>query len=901
MRQWLIILAGVVMASMSRAAPVTELPWSFKPLAVQSLPKIKQAEWPQSRLDHFTLAHMEAKRLHPAKAADDRVLLRRLYFDLIGLPPTAGQLADFRKRAKADRAKAIETEINTLLASPHYGERWARHWLDLARYTDKTASWLNSTAAAWRYRDWVVGALNRDLPYNTFVKQQLANDLIEGSDPKDNAALGFLGLSPTYWKELQLPPEIIKTTVADEWEERMDAVGRTFLGLTLACARCHDHKFEPVTQADYYAIAGVFASVRIADRPMVADKLWTPVVQARARVAALEKKLAALKKKKPATAKAATGVKTPAFAAGQAAAVTKLKPVFYEPLNKKPARFTVEKGVGISANNFATVSAGRLHAKVPELGAAYTVSFWFRNNLPNKARPVTGYLFSRGPNGAARAPGDHLGIGGTSTQANGTLFLYNGDAAKGFLGGKTVITPGTWNHVVLAREGSRVTAWLNGGTAPEFEGAIKATAAAAAEFFLGGRNERFALMNGRLAHVAFFNRAVTAAEARQLHAAAGLSAGPITKPLEKSAPAVAVNDPKAEIAKLEKQIAAIKKDTPHYDVPMVNGVAEAALFVNARRNGTHGTTLDYTVGKARDLSIHKRGNPNTTGALVPRRFLGAFPVKATAPRQFKRGSGRLDLAEAMVEEAAPLAARVMVNRVWQHHFGRGLCPTPSELGHSGEAPTHPVLLNDLATRFVKNGWSLKWLHREILQSATWQQSIHNPAAQKADPANEHLAHMNRRRLDVEAWRDAMLHASGQLDTTLGGEPQDLNAKANRRRTLYGAIHRREPNQFLRIHDFPDPTAHAPTRPQTITPLQQLFTLNGPFIHRQAEALAANLMKQKGTEARVNAAHQKLFQRPPRKTEIKIAIAFLAGKENDAAAWTQYAHALLASNELQFIE
>jgi hypothetical protein len=261
----------------------------------------------------------------------------------------------------------------------------------------------------------------------------------------------------------------------------------------------------------------------------------------------------------------------------------------------------------------------------------------------------------------------------------------------------------------------------------------------------------------------------------------------------------------------------------------------------------------------------------------------------------------LDLAEAMVEEAAPLAARVIVNRVWQHHFGRGLCPTPSELGHSGEAPTHPVLLNDLAARFVKNNWSLKWLHREILQSATWQQSIHNPAAHKADPANEHFARMNRRRLDVEAWRDTMLHASDQLDLTLGGEPQDLDAKDNRRRTLYGAIHRREPNQFLRIHDFPDPTAHAPTRPQTITPLQQLFTLNGPFIHRQAEALAANLMKQKGTETRITAAHQKLFQRPPRKTELKIAIAFLAGNENDAAAWTQYAHALLAGNEFLFVE
>ena len=163
MRQWLIILAGVVMASIGRAAPVTELPWSFEPLAVQLLPKIKNASWPQARLDHFTLAQIESKRLQPARAADDRVLLRRLYFDLIGLPPTPEQLADFRKRAIVNRKSSIENEINSLLASPHYGERWARHWLDLARYTDKTASWLNSTAAAWRYRDWVVAALNLSL------------------------------------------------------------------------------------------------------------------------------------------------------------------------------------------------------------------------------------------------------------------------------------------------------------------------------------------------------------------------------------------------------------------------------------------------------------------------------------------------------------------------------------------------------------------------------------------------------------------------------------------------------------------------------------------------------------------------------------------------------------------
>ena len=906
MRSWCTILTmALPLACDGQAAPVTELPWSFAPLSEQTLPAVEQSTWPHSRIDHFVLARIEANGFHPARPAGDRVLLRRLYFDLIGLPPLPGQLAAFQRRAADDRQAAIASEIDTLLASPHYGERWARHWLDLARYTDKTATWLDSTAAAWRYRDWVVGALNRDLRYDTFVKQQLANDLIDGGDPSDNAALGFLGLSPTYWKELQLSPEIIKTTVADEWEERMDALGRTFLGLTLACARCHDHKFEPVTQADYYAIAGVFASVRIADRPMVDEKLWAPVVAARAEVSKLEKQLAALKKKtKPGSAnRNVAGVRAPAFSRDYADAIAALKPLLHAPLNADPQPLIVEAGVEISPDKFAAFTAGRLRGESESLADHYSVAFWFRNDLPNRSRPVTGYLFSRGPDGGARAPGDHLGIGGTAAQqAAGTLFLYNGDVAKETLAGSTVIAPGTWNHVVLARAGKRVSAWLNGATRPEFAGAIEATAADSKAFFLGGRNERFALVNGRMAHLAFFDRAITADEARQLHAAAGQAPGSITGPPEEnSAPPAAKSDPEVEIAKLEIQIAAIKKATPHYDVPMVNGVSEAALFVNPAKGKKHGTSLDFTADKARDLPIHKRGNPNNPGETVPRRFLDAFPATTGKTRKFERGSGRLDLAEAIVSEAAPLSARVIVNRVWQHHFGRGLVATPSELGHSGEAPSHPTLLDDLAARFVKNGWSLHWLHREILQSATWQQSIDNPTAQEADPANQYLARMERRRLDVETWRDSMLHASGQLDPRRGGAPQDLGAEDNRRRTLYGIIHRREPNQFLRVHDFPDPTAHAATRPQTITPLQQLFTLNGPLIQSQAAALAAKLMGENGTRARVIAAYQKLFQRDPSGTELEIATSFLTGTENDSAAWTQYAHALLASNEFQFIE
>lgn len=651
--------AGLCASESGELETTANVPWSFAPLVkAETLPVVENTSWPKSRIDYFILAKIEAEGLNPAAAADGRSLLRRLHFDLTGLPPTMAETDEF-----CDCEEGISEKIDQLLSSSHYGERWARHWLDLARYTDVTASWLNSTGSAWRYRDWVVKSLNDDLAYPEFVKRQLAADLMPEVPPEENAALGFLGLSPTYWKELQLPPEIIKTTVADEWEERVDTLGRTFLGLTVACARCHDHKTDPISAADYYALAGVFASVRITDRPMMSEDLWRPVKAAREQVAAIEKKHAALKKKKP---------------------------------------------------------------------------------------------------------------------------------------------------------------------APE--------------------------------------------------------------------------DLDAQLQVMTEQIAKIKKDTPHYDMATISGVADAALHVMPKTEG-HGTLLDYKDGAARDLELQKRGNPNDVGEVVPRRFLTAFPSRKTGnkPREFKKGSGRLELAEAMIEDSQPLVARVIVNRVWRHHFGRGLVETPSDFGFTGDKPTHPQLLDDLSARFVENGWSLKWLHREILGSATWQQSSTAPAAEAFDPENISYARMNRRRLDFEAWRDATLFVAGVLDDKLGGEPAELVADGNVRRTIYGKIHRRDLDQMLRLHDFPDPAAHSPKRGQTTTPLQLLFTLNGPFIQNQAEALARSLPAEVSIAERISAAYRRVLQRVPTEREVELGEAFLAQHENAETAWAEYAHVLLGSNEMLFID
>lgn len=618
------------------------IPWSFAPLKRVEAPSVKDRAWPKTRIDWFILAKMESVGLKPAPRADERVLRRRLAFDLTGLPPASDLTSDW--------AGALDETLR----SPHYGERWARHWLDLARYTDQTPNWLDSTKYSYLYRDWVVAALNEDMPYDRFVLRQLASDFLPECGPQDRVALGFIGLSPTYFKELQLPPEIIKTTVADEWEEHVDAIGRTFLGLTLACARCHDHKSDPITAKDYYALAGVFASVKLSEVPIVGDDLWNPVKKARAEVAVLEKQIADLKKKKPK------------------------------------------------------------------------------------------------------------------------------DLAE------------------------------------------------------------------------------------------------LTKPIE-------------------AKITAIKAGTPHYDMLMANAVEEAALFV-VNKEKEHGSKLDYKMGMARDLELMKRGNPNDLGEVVPRQFLSAFPSRTGRPRQFTTGSGRLELAKAIIEDAAPLTARVIVNRVWKHHFGRGLVDTPSEFGNLGEAPTHPELLDDLAGRFMEHGWSLKWLHREILSSATWQQSSVADESEMADPENKFYGRMLRRRLDWEAWRDGILAATSQLDLRMGGAAGAIGDAKNLRRSLYGASDRQDMDPMLRIHDVPDPGAHNPWRTETITPLQGLFALNSPFMQQQADVLGRIAM-QKG----VQAAYQMLFQRKPSSKEIAVAAAFVQGREADAGVWSQYAQALLAGNEMLFVD
>lgn len=634
--------------------------WSFQPPSRHPLPQLNDPSWPQTRADHFILAAMQREGLAPSPPADRRTWIRRATFDLTGLPPTPEEITAF---LADDSPDAYARLVDRLLASPHYGERWGRYWLDLARYTDRTATWLKSTGQAHLYRDWVVRALNNDMAYPKFVKRQLATDMMAETSPQDLSALGLLGLSPEYWKELQLSPELIKKIVAEEWEERVDLVGRSFLGLTLACARCHDHKFDPITTEDYYALAGVFASVRLADRLMLPDEEAAVVKKAREEAARMEKQLEELRKQ------------------------------------KKPS--------------------------------------------PEK---------------------------------------------------------------------------------------------------------------------------------------------------------------QAEIRQLAKRIQQIKQTTPHYDAPEANAVEEASLYVLPQ--GENYTRLEYQPGQPRNLRVQLRGEPTRLGEEVPRRFLQVLAPDGM-PAPFMKGSGRLELAEAIVGEGAPLAARVIVNRVWMHHFGVGLVTTPSNFGAQGAAPTHPKLLDDLTANFIRRGWSLKWLHRQIMLSAAYRQNSQFDADKAAiDPANRWLWRMNRRRLEIEAWRDAALSVTGEIELRMGGPSQDLGDGNNRRRTIYGTVHRRDLNVMLRLYDFPDPTKHSPQRTPTTTPLQQLFVLNSPFMQKRADALVERLAAEAGDDDadRIHRVYALLFARLPSEKELDTGLAFLAeASDSPQQAWSDYAQALLASNEFLFVD
>ncbi len=755
--------------------------WAFQPVRQPALPVVQRESWVRSPIDRFVLAKLEAEKLVPSPTADKRTLIRRVSYDILGLPPTQEEVEAFVKDTSPD---AFAKLVDRLLASPHYGEQWARHWLDVARYSDtkgyvyarEERFWVH----AWVYRDWVVKSLNDDMPYDRFLKLQLAADQVAPHDPAAQAAMGFLTLNRRF---LGVRHDII--------DDRIDTVTRGMLGLTAACARCHDHKYDPIPTGDYYSLYGVFRNS--AERVV------------------------------PASAP----TNDEAFQQGLLQRQKKLAEV-----TAQRRRETADRARSRTADYL--LAQLELH-KYPEEGFDQILSL--TDLIPSQVRKWRDYL------ARVEKPGDTIfGVWRACAKLKPEEFT-------------------TANFADILASAPRLVAMAFAKPPKDIAEVARGYARLFSQVEL--RHEaRFAAVLG-VAAIPLGDASPSEVERlyNVLHSEdspAGVPDEPIVE-LENYYPSKVVD----ELWKLQNEV----------DRWIINSSAKFATVLVDRSQPIN-------------ARIFRRGNPATPTNEVPRQFLQVLTGPNREP--FRNGSGRLELANAIASPTNPLTARVMVNRVWMHHFGTGLVNTPSDFGLRAETPSHPELLNWLAAKFVADGWSLKKLHREILLSATYQQASTGPSdagsRQRAitrDPANRLLWRATPRRLSFEEMRDSLFAVSGQLDRTVGGKPVNVMSGATpARRTIYGLVDRQFPLDVLRVFDFANPDLHVPQRSETIVPQQALFFLNHPLPIDRAKAFANHptVAKSPTPKAKVTALYQMLYQRDPTPSQVRSAIALIDAME-----------------------
>ncbi len=743
--------------------------WAFRPVLKPSVPEPKNRAWSKTSIDRFILAKLEREGLKPVDPADKRTLIRRATFDLVGLPPTPEEVRAF----EADSSPlAFPKVVDRLLASPQYGERWARHWLDQARYADGSQEDVAKPmphSNAFRYRDWVIQAFNADMPYDAFVKAQIAGDLLGDKKPESSlAGLGFQALG----------------TSADD---QVDVTTRTFLGLTVACARCHDHKYDPIPARDYYSLAGVFKSSTPYQYPLAPEESVKTFKDR-------EKNLAELKES------------IDDFVQKQS---TQLADV----LASKTSSYFVAAWKGTSGAeeklDKETLARWVRYLKEPKKDHPY-LKAWFdakTERTPEQVKKFTEEFQSQ-----------LLAVIAAKKEVDDKNYVILGGAKGVNDYNKRLVS----NLVFL--DVDKYYLWRDMCSEPYKKGA--------GGIYYYGEKEI-----GRFLHV----------ESRDY---------------------------------LESKIAAydaMKKAMPP-PYPALDTIKDS--------------------DKPANLRVAIRGDLSNPGEEAPRRFLRILSNGDPAP--FTRGSGRLELAESIANPKNPLTARVIVNRIWEHHFGQGLVATPGNFGQLGDRPTHPELLDYLAGHFIEGGWSIKKLHREIILSATYQLSgDHSPESYAKDPANRlHWRANMIPRLDAESLRDSLLAVAGNLDLKVGGPAEPLTDD-NRRRTIYGTISRTRVDPMLTLFDFPDPNATADHRLITGGPMQRLFFLNSSFVAAQSKALVERLQRDAGPEdaAKIARAYSLLFGRPAARAEMELGLEFL---KQSGGSWPQYAQILLSSNEFSSV-
>lgn len=913
--------------------------WSYQPVRRPETPAVHQTSWPRSDIDHFTLSRMEQLGLKPVAPATKTELIRRATFDLIGLPPAPADVAAFVQDESPD---AFAKVIDRLLSSAHYGERWGRYWLDVARYAEDQAHTFSvqPNSSGYRYRDWVISAFNSDMPYNDFVKLQIAGDLIDirTSGPYDNlVALGYFGLGAQYYKNTDAAK-----AAADELDDRVDTLTRGFLGLTVSCARCHDHKFDPVPTQDYYSIAGIFSSSKLHNAPLCSPEDIAAYNAGQQKIKATEEALKTFLAKESSSAaeahvsqisrymeavwkhKVASSTSQPVSTEEIAAQadlnelllkrwMTFLEPGSKGKISALDAWFALDVNDATATEAVKSIAAEfqqRIQLLLDVRDGVATSNLVEVNgdqpHQPGSPRFVTPQVTKIRPT---------AGIDVDIRDAK-QLFLAVSDAGNGnscdhsdwleprLVGpaGELKLTDLKWTshegfstpRINRNYEGKQIQ--VNG---QKYGYGIGTHAPSLIAYDLPPGYERFKAIGGldnsgsdqggcgQQASIQF-----SIYTEKPVDGPMGIGEDLLTKVLGKDGPLAVGNDDLEAFLTGDKRQQLTELRTAQEDAKKT----APAMYPIAH---------SYAEGKVADMKVFVRGNPANQREVAPRRFLTILAGEDQP--LYSNGSGRRQLAEAIASDDNPLTARVMVNRIWQHHFGRGIVGTPSNFGQQGEAPTHPELLDYLTRQFLDSGWSIKSLHREIMLSSTWQlSSSFDEANANIDGDNQFLWRMSRRRLDIEAWRDALLDVSGRLNRTLGGPSLELADPDNARRTIYAKISRHELDSLLRLFDFPDANITSEKRTETTVPQQQLFVLNSPFMVEQARAFSARIHKEAAdtNPDRIRYAFLLAYGRAASDVEVELALEYLnttSDPQSKLSRWEQYAQVLLAGNEFIYLD
>ncbi|MBS0204577.1 MAG: PSD1 domain-containing protein [Planctomycetes bacterium] len=852
--------------------------WAFEPVRDHLVPQVQDKSWVKTDIDSFILARLEAAGIAPNPSADKLTLIRRATFDLTGLPPTPEEIHTFEEDSSP---QALATLVDRLLKSPHYGEHWGRHWLDLVRYADTAGE--NSDHPlphAWRYRNWVINAFQRNQPFDEFIRDQIAGDLLAAEGPVDQyadrvVATGYLAIARRFGHDIDKDLHLTM-------EDTIDTLGKSILGLTVACARCHDHKFDPITSRDYYGLYGIFESTRFAfpgcepqQQPRDLVPLLPPAEFARSikpvldRAAALDASIkqlsddlavSARQLKESASRKVTVLSSGTIDDGGSAPFVGQWKG---EP--SESDQIPVRRGdliqLSITPRTNHGADSTLLEFVIREVGGAqrqWTVADLIDDltagnpHADRHGNPATWAFFDT-RDGFAFLPE-------SLDQIDGRRELKawrNGDTPSVFVNTSRdpvkvwTTLPARSFYVHPGPSGPVAVAWLS-----PIEGSVTVNGRVTDAHPGGGDGVGWVLEQ-------FSSPSATGTEPSIDFA------GAFTKTAEQRQALNLARKQRAEMA-------------PQLAVPVAYAVVD---------------------GDVKNTRIQKRGEPADLGDEVPRKFLDVLGGQTL---QDAKSSGRKELAAWLTSPTNPLTARVFVNRVWQWHFGRGLVTTPNDFGSRGVPPTHPELLDHLAIEFVRSGWNINALHQRIMGSATYQMSS---KARQDVPVELYVA-FPRRRLTAEELRDALLLVSGQLDLVPGTShpfpPESTWSFSQhgpfaaeydtQKRSVYVMQKRNRRTRFFSLFDGPDPNASTPVRDVTIVPTQALFFLNDPFLHVSADKLAARLALAPTDRDKLEIAFRSAFGHSPTSDQVADALEFL--KEN---SWPSYCRILLSSNEFLFVD